>query len=352
MNSRFTAKAWLKLNNRSLIMPDQHFLDSNDHKLAVCLSLLLATFCPPAMADSALLLTGYTIDSSDTRAGAANQDLAAALLQLGISGESAGFAESLDGQVRDALQAYEAAVSALSDAQPAQPFAQLYSPCMMILATDAGGSGIRLPDNSGSIVLERWNQTTGEAFSAVLAAATGGQEHPGTTTHQAPDWLKPNGESETLLGYQALGYSGVPADQDMVVEPESGDSTVGPRPGQDGYHIAVAVEFQQSYSAWIATGVTGNEITRHFLKNMHRLLLPEHELHPLFQGHLQRQAEFLELGIALLTIESEDSRIGGSTVSNTTRESRVSSIHLIDTTPELCFRSFIPADFQQLSTTE
>ena len=324
-----------------------HF--SKSGTTTVCLSLLLATFCPPVAADPALLLTGYSTGSA-TPAASGNADLAAAILQLGISGDTALFAQSVQAAAAEAQDNYAAAVSSLTGAQP---FAQLYLPCMMILASNSGGSAIRMPENTGTVFLERWDQASGEAFSAVLAAATTGPGEPGAAAHPAPEWLQPNGQTETWLGYQTRAYSGTPGNQGLVGPAQAGQSAVNPiKPEADGYNIAVTVDFQQSYSAWIAAEVSGSEIARQFLLNLHRQLPAGQHMHPLFQGELQRQAEVLELGIALRTIESQDSRIGGSTVGNTTRESRVSGIHVIEAEPGLCSRSFIPADFQHAAASD
>lgn len=344
-NSCSTPATRLQLEIRSKTMPDKQSLHtSKSGMMTACVSLLLAALCPPVAAEPALLLTGYSTGSA-APATSGNVDLAAALLQLGISDDTALFAQSAHAQAAEAKNNYAAAVSSLSGAQP---FARLYLPCMMILASNTGGSSIRIPANSGSIFLERWDQTSGEAFSAVLAAATAGPEETGVAASAAPAWLQPNGQAATLLGYQTIVYSGIPGDQGMVNPAQAGGSAVAPvRPEPDGYNIAVTVDFRLSYSAWIAAEVSGSEITRQFLLNLHHQLPAGQPMHPLFQGELQRQAELLELGVALQTIESEESQIGGSTVGKTTRESQVSGIHLFEADPGLCSHSFIPADFQQ-----
>lgn len=315
--------------------------------LASLLAFSLAALSPVAAADNALLITGYTSDSAVT---ATNQDaeLAAALLQLGITSESGWFSDSAIGHVAKARNNFSAAVSSMADGQSIAPFAQLYLPCMMILATHAGGSGIRIPENAGAVFLERWDQNTGEAFSAVLAATASDSGAPDSAPHRAPAWLQPSGQTETILGYQAVGYSGTPADQGMVVPPETAGPTLSPAtPEPDGYNIAVAVEFQQNFTAWIATEVAGADIARQFLHNLHLRLPPEQQLHPLFQGRLQRQTGILELGLPLHVIESQHSKIGGSVVSTTTKESMVTDIRIIEAQQKLCSQSFIPADFQQ-----
>jgi hypothetical protein len=217
---------------------------------------------------------------------------------------------------------------------------------MMSLVHETGGISIRLPAATDDIILERWDHKTREAFIAELprkvSLADEGEAKP------VPTGIKATADKENLLGFQAHAYTNSPPASAEPATAASKPTTEMESRGVGGEfnEIAVPVNLQQRFTAWVAEAATGRQVTGSFIDRFTRQMEPGQQDHWLYQGLLRRQVELLHYGIPLHLLELVDSRVGTATLGTRKSESWVNSLQLIDLDPSLCDHSSIPEGFQ------